>query len=323
MNYRLDMPYAYGGPLAQARFREQPEDFQVTEELGFVPEEEGEHQYLRITKRSANTEWVAEAIARFAGVKPQDVGFCGLKDRHGIASQWFSVYFPKGELPDWRQLAAQTGADLDVTDVTAGRRKLRRGQHAGNHFAIVLHLCSAPDLSAVEERLKQIAAVGVPNYFGEQRFGRNGSNLTAAACWLEEGVPLRKLGPQGMIMSAARSHLFNLVLAARVVRGDWNLGLPGDVSQQPTGPLWGRGRALVTDQTQAVEQAALAPLAQWQVGLEHCGLQQERRPLVLSPGHMRWVISAERVQLTFFLQPGQFATCVLREVFELLNQSAG
>jgi len=317
------MPFAYGGPLAQVRFREQPEDFQVTEDLGFVPEGEGEHQYLHITKRGANTEWVAEAIARFAGVKPQDVGFCGLKDRHGIASQWFSIYFPKGEVPDWRQLGVQTGTDLDVTDVTAGRRKLRRGQHAGNHFVIVLRTSSPLEQSVLEQRLAQIAAAGVPNYFGEQRFGRQGSNLGAAARWLEEGVPLRKLGPKGMIMSAARSHLFNLVLAARVTRGDWNRSLPGDLSPQPTGPLWGRGRPLVNDETLAVEQDALAPLVQWQQGLEHCGLQQERRPLVLSPCHMRWLVTGDKVELAFFLPPGQYATCVLREAFELLNQSAG
>lgn len=323
MTYRLDMPFAHGGPLAQARFRENPEDFQVTEDLGFVPEGEGEHQYLRVIKRGANTEWVAQAIAKFAGVKSQDVGFCGLKDRHGIASQWFSVYFPKGEVPDWRQLPAQTGADLEVVDVTAGRRKLRRGQHAGNHFAIVLRTLSPLDQQILVERLTQIAARGVPNYFGEQRFGRQGSNLVAAARWLEEGVPLSRLGSKGMIMSAARSHLFNLVVAARVARDDWDRSLPGDVSQQPTGPLWGRGRSLVTDETLALEQAALAPIAQWQQGLEHCGLQQERRSLVLQPGSMRWVLNDETVQLIFFLQPGQFATSLLREVFELLNQSAG
>jgi tRNA pseudouridine13 synthase len=320
MSYQLDMPFVHGGPLTQVRFREQPEDFHVTEDLDFVPEGDGEHQYLRITKRGANTEWVAQAIARFAGVKPQDVGFCGLKDRHGIASQWFSVYFPKGEVPDWRRLAE---SELDVTEVTTGRRKLRRGQHAGNHFVITLRTSSPLDQQAVEQRLTQIATAGVPNYFGEQRFGRNGSNLVAAARWLEEGVPLSKLGAKGMIMSAARSHLFNLVLAARVARGDWNRSLPGDVSQEPSGPLWGRGRPQVNDETLAVEQAALAPLAQWQQGLEHCGLQQERRPLVLFPGQMSWVIVDDKVQLTFFLLPGQFATCVLRELFELLNQSAG
>lgn len=323
MVYRLDMPLAHGDPLAQARFREAPEDFQVTEDLGFVPEGAGEHQYLRIIKRGANTQWVADALARFAGVKSQDVGFCGLKDRHGIASQWYSIYFPKGETPDWRQFPAQAGADLEVAEVTAGRRKLRRGQHAGNHFDIVLRGVAPADPTAIEERLQRITAQGVPNYFGEQRFGRDGGNLAAATRWLEEGVPLRKLGAKGMVMSAARSHLFNLVLAARVLRGDWNQVLPGDLSQDPSGPLWGRGRPLVSDATQAVEQAALAHLPQWLQGLEHCGLQQERRPLVLLPDQLHWVIAGDKLQLRFFLKPGQFATSVLREALELHNQSAG
>jgi tRNA pseudouridine13 synthase len=323
MTYRLDMPFAHGGPLTQALFRTRPEDFQVIEDLGFVPEGEGEHQYLRITKRGANTQWVADAIARFAGVKPQDVGFCGLKDRHGIATQWFSVYLPKREPPDWQLLAANSGGDLEVEQVTAGRRKLRRGQHAGNHFVIVLRSASSFPLVALEERLARIASQGVPNYFGEQRFGREGNNLLAAARWLEEGVPLGRLGSKGMIISAARSHLFNLVLAARVSRGDWNQLIGGDIAQAPSGPLWGRGRPLVSEDTLAVEEGALAHLALWRRGLEHCGLLQERRPLVLLPVDMKWALSSEAVTLQFFLPPGQFATCMLREAFELLNQSSG
>lgn len=320
MSYVLDMPYAYGGPLAAATFRSQLTDFVVIENLGLQPEGEGEHHYLHLEKRGVNTDWVAQKIARVAGVKSQDVGFCGLKDRHAVASQWFSVYLPKGPAPDWTALDDDA---IKVMAVTAGKRKLRRGQHHGNRFIITLRDIENSIGEQLHQRL-QILAQGVPNYFGEQRFGRDGGNLISAARWLEQGAPLNKMRDKGMIMSAARSHIFNLVLAERVKRGNWREVLAGDVNTTTaTGPLWGRGRNLVAMDTLALEEQALAGHSQWLAGLEHCGLMQERRHLVLAPQDMRWVLDQQNLILEFALAPGEFATAVLREVFHLQNLSVG
>jgi tRNA pseudouridine13 synthase len=317
MSYTLDMPYAHGGPLGTALFRAELADFIVIEDLGAQPEGEGEHHYLHLEKRGVNTDWVAQRIARIAGVKAQDVGFCGLKDRYAIASQWFSVYLPKGGVADWSVIEDD---EVKLLTATVGKRKLRRGQHAGNRFIITLREIADIDADKLRERLELIASVGVPNYFGEQRFGRDGNNLVSAARWLEQGAPLNKMRDKGMVMSAARSYLFNLVLAERVRQGNWSAVLAGDVSPEfATGPLWGRGRNLATLETLALEELALAERQQWLAGLEHCGLQQERRKLVLAPQALQWEFTDGVLRLEFGLAPGEFATALLREIFLLRN----
>lgn len=322
MEFLVDVPRAYGGPIANARFRTTDDDFVVDEDLGFVPEGEGEHQYVQLLKRGENTQWVAKHLARFAGVKEMDVGYCGLKDRRAVTSQWFSVYMPKRDLLDWSAVSQNEQLNVHVLQSAKGSKKLRRGQHRSNRFTIRLREFAVADTAQLDSLLHQIAQQGVPNYFGEQRFGRDANNLVAASRWLDGGEPIQKCGPKHMLMSAARSYLFNLVLAQRVRQQCWRESIAGDVLDDqslPTAPLWGRGRSATTAEALALEQELLAPLARWTNGLEHCGLNQERRCLVLQPQDFRWQYCEQDAQLTleFSLPPGQYATAVLREIADL------
>jgi len=319
--FSLDWPYAYGAPGVDAVFRREPEDFRVDEELGFAPCGEGEHVYLQILKRGDNTDWVARQIARLAGVQPMDVGYCGLKDRHAVTTQWFSVYLaiPKAAAasePDWSALNTDS---IDVLRVCRHRQKLRRGMHRGNRFEIRLRDLSAP---VVHERLEQVFQQGVPNYFGEQRFGHEGNNLQVAQALLTGEQRIKNRQKRGLMLSAARSYLFNRVLAKRVADGNWRQCLSGDsgaaeVVPYPTGPLWGRGRPLVSEQTLALEAEVLAPWQHWSEGLEHVGLTQERRRLCLLPESASWEMAGRDLILRFNLPPGTFATAVLRELAHL------
>lgn len=318
----MDFPRAYGGPVAEADFRTKDEDFIVDEHLGFEPEGEGEHQYLQVVKRGENTQWVARHISRFAGVKEMDVGYCGLKDRRAVTSQWFSVYLPKRELLNWSQLADDDDLNVHVLQSAKGQKKLRRGQHEKNHFVITLRNLVVTEISQLESVLQSIADGGVPNYFGEQRFGRDGNNLVAASRWLDDGERIQKCGPKHMLMSAARSYLFNLVLAERVRQQLWQETLDGDCQNSDglaTGPLWGRGRTATSAQALELEAAALAHLEVWANGLEHCGLQQERRPFILKPENFTWQFHEGDGVLTleFALPSGQYATSILREIAQL------
>ncbi|MCP8898983.1 tRNA pseudouridine(13) synthase TruD [Gilvimarinus xylanilyticus] len=317
-DYSLVFPRAHGEPLGHAKFRAQPEDFYVDEDLGFTCDGAGEHVYLHIEKRGDNTEWLARNIARLAGVETRDVGYCGLKDRHAVTRQWFSVYFPKGDEPDWQALNSES---VTLLAVERHRQKLRRGQHKSNRFVIVLREVQA-QRDALEQRLQTVARQGVPNYFGEQRFGIDGGNLAAANRMLIEGIKVKNRHKRSLYLSSARSYLFNQVLAARIDQGCWRTPLPGDVlvDGAPTGPLWGRGRALSDDKALALEEQALAPWKPWLEPLEFTGLKQDRRALVSLPQQLSWQWLGDDLQLAFALGVGAYATAVLRELLELQTE---
>ncbi len=311
------MPHAWGGPRVSAQFRTTPEDFQVVEVLGFEPEGEGEHWLVQIRKRGDNTAWVAGQLARCAGVPTRDVGYCGLKDRHAVTTQWFSIHQPRGENPDWSSLET---AGVTLLNAARHPRKLRRGQHQANRFEIRLRQVSPLGegaLEALEQILSRIDKNGVPNYFGEQRFGREGGNLPQAQRWLVDGQRIKNRQQRGLIMSAARSWLFNQVLAERVRTDTWRQSLTGEPGTEPTGPLWGRGRLSSEGETAQLESRVLAPWSAWCDGLEHVGLQQERRALVLRPEALSWSWDARDLILAFALPPGTFATSILAELARL------
>lgn len=305
--FSLDFPHAYGPPKARALFRQLPEDFQVDEDLGLELAGGGEHLYLQLRKRGQNTLWVARELARFCGVRDFDVGYSGLKDRQAVTSQWFSVYLPKGlqaNLEDFRP------EGVELLQVQWHSHKLKAGMHRSNRFVIRLRELSAP----VDRRLEKVAQ-GVPNYFGEQRFGIDGGNLERAQALLVEGRRIRNRKERGLILSAARSWLFNQVLAQRVQEASWSTPLDGE--SEPSGPLWGRGRPLSSGETLALETAVLARWQDWCHALEHQGLQQERRPLRCLPGNFSGHQEGQDLVLSFSLPPGQYATAVLRELVEL------
>lgn len=329
------LPYAHGGPPATGLLRSEPADFQVDEQLGFEPSGSGEHAFIVIEKTGANTEWVARELARVAGVAPLAVGFAGLKDRHAVTRQAFTVQLAGRVDPDWSSLAID---GVRVVSATRHNRKLKRGAHRGNRFRIVLRDVRG-DRDAIGQRLATIAARGVPNYFGEQRFGRDGGNLALAArLFAGERMPRER---RGIALSAARSELFNAVLAARVERGDWDQAIDGEVWMldgthaifgpepwtddlarrlaagdiHPTGPLWGRGELRPTGAVAALERAAIAPFGTFADGLERAGLEQERRALRLRATGLAHTWEApDRLVVEFGLGAGSFATTVLREV---------
>jgi len=310
--FSLDFPYAYGNPEATANFRVEPEDFQVDENLGFEPLGEGEHIYLRVWKRGENTAWVAEKIAELAKVAVMDVGYCGRKDRHAVTTQWFSVYLPKKEFEsDWKLLNSDS---IKILSVTRHQHKLRRGDHQTNQFIIRLRDLVVGNKQIFEQKLDAVLADGVPNYYGEQRFGNNANNLVEAHSILVEGKKIRDKQKRGLMLSAARSYLFNQVLAARVLAKSWKEMLSGEPEAFPSAPLWGRGRSAAGADTLAIESTAMDNWASWRDGLEHVGLSQERRSTILKPEAATWRWIEQDLEINFRLGSGEFATTILREL---------
>jgi len=332
--FAIDFPRAHGPLLTQAVIRSCDEDFQVEEVLGFEPSGQGEHLYVQIEKQGHNTQWLAGQLAQLAAVRPHDVGYAGLKDRRAVTRQWFSIWLPGKELAT---LAAIEQPGIRLLRVERHDRKLKRGIHLANRFCLRLRALSPS--AELEQRLCAVAARGVPNYYGEQRFGIGAGNLTAADQLLCAGRRVKDRNRRGLLLSAARSYLFNQILAERVLRQNWDRYLEGDrlmlagtsnllsleesrvraadaatAGLHPTAPLWGRGRDLVEAQALALETVILAPFADWREGLERAGLTRERRSLRLLPEAMRWHWpQAQVLELSFLLPPGTFATSVVRE----------
>ncbi|MFA5684087.1 MAG: tRNA pseudouridine(13) synthase TruD [Lysobacteraceae bacterium] len=331
------LPRAFAPAPLHARFRARPEDFEVDETLGFDPDGHGEHLFLRVRKRGANTAWVAAQLARWAGIDERGVGYAGLKDRHAVTTQTFSLHLPGREAPAaWPQ-----SDELDILEASRHGRKLPRGALRGNRFRIVLREVRG-EREAIEAQLGRIREHGFPNYFGEQRFGHAGGNLDAARR-LFAGRRMDR-NKRAIALSAARAELFNSVLAVRIGENCWNRGLDGEVWMldgsrsvfgpqtldaelterlqrgdiHPSGPLWGRGTLRSEAAAQALETRALAGFEDIQRGLESAGLNQERRALRVIPTDMDWRWpQPETLELDFFLPAGSYATALLRELGEV------
>ena len=339
-----ELPRAHGAPVLAARIRSTPEDFFVEEVSGFEASGAGEHLLLTIEKRGMNTAFAAKRIAEWAGVAESAIGYAGMKDRHAVTRQRFSVWIPKKVAP---ALDALQSDELKVLEHAWHSRKLPRGALAGNRFVLVLREVEGAR-EAVEQRLQAIARDGVPNYFGEQRFGRGGNVQQAVAMFAGRRV---KREERSMLLSAARSELFNRVLAARVEAGNWNGALDGEVWMldgsrsvfgpealtdallarldafdiHPTGPLWGEGELRSIAAAREIELAAMAgdTAGRLRSGLERADLKQERRALRLRPQDMAWRwLDDAALELAFALPPGCYATTVMRELGEIVDAAS-
>ncbi len=304
------MPRLHGEPLCRALFRSCPEDFQVDEILELEPSGEGEHLLLHIRKRDQNSQWVAGLLAELAGIKRRDIGFCGLKDRYAVTSQWFSLHLPGQEL-DLRQLQHD---DFEILAAHRHHKKLRRGMHSGNQFKIVLRQFE-PHRDELDQRLQLIHQHGVPNYFAEQRFGHGGGNLHRVVELIENDQLKGNKQGTGIYLSAARSWLFNLLVSQRL---QINGLAPIDGDQ--SGALWGRGRSNSNAEVSRIETEVLADWQSWRYALEHAGLKQERRALLLHPQNLvsQW-LADDQLQFSFALPAGAYATALLREIAELFR----
>jgi tRNA pseudouridine13 synthase len=328
-----DWQRAYGGPVLRGRIRSQPSDFQVSEILDFQFTGDGEHDCLHIEKTGANTSWVARGLAKSAGVPVRDVGYAGLKDRAAITRQWFSVRRPTAAGTNWSVLDLP---GVRVLSTARNQRKLRRGAHIGNEFRIALRDVGEPDdrLSALLQRCRD---EGVPNYFGEQRFGRDGGNIELARSYFA-GRRLKR-EQRSIAISAARSLLFNRLLEYRITDGSWNRLRAGELvcldgsgsvfpiaepdeallersrelDIHPSGPLWGKRVPTISGEPFLQEQAVAGCYPDLAAGLERYA-EQSRRALRLAVRNLRWSLEGDVLWLQFFLARGGFATSVLREI---------
>jgi tRNA pseudouridine13 synthase len=324
------LPRASTGPWGTAELRSLPTDFFVTESSGLLPAGRGEHLLLRVRKTGQNTRWVAKRLAALAGVPYRAVSYAGMKDRHAVTEQWFGIHLPGLPDPVWNIDPAE---GFEVLEAVRHDRKLRTGQLSYNRFRLQLRNCHISDKSQLEKCLREVAATGVPNYFGPQRFGHLAANLLL----LKDPADMRRLNrdDRAFALSALRGALFNGYLATRVAAGNWRMALPGDVEisdrprgvaeddhtvfiaeRLPAGLLWGR-QASLADGSATGECEFFQQFPQVTALLEAAGSQASRRVLCARVGEFGWQWEGEQLALEFALGPGSYATAVLNELLEV------
>ena len=333
---------AYPALKIRAGFKQAPEDFMVEEELSFEPCGQGEHAWLRVRKRDNNTDWVAARLADHAGVSRRAVGYAGLKDRFAVTTQWFSVHLPGRDDVDWSALRID---GVEVLAATRHRKKLQRGVLQLNRFSIRLRGVEPggdDSFGQLLARCELIRRHGVPNYFGEQRFGHERRNLSDAETLFRQPRQRISRHKRGLLLSAARSWIFNTILSERVLAGTWDRGIAGDVFMldgrsacfrddgsadigariecaeiHPTAVLWGDGEGMATRACAAVESAAVDQFPLFRDGLIDARVARQRRALRLMVRDIEGRREGPDLLLTFSLQAGGYATMVLREIIEL------
>lgn len=337
----MKLNYLYSAPQAVGRLKAEFADFIVREELGYELAGEGEFVAVKIRKTNANTLFVGERLAKFVGISEREMSYAGLKDRHAVTEQWFCLHLAGKETPDFSAFECE---GVEILEVTRHNRKIRVGSLVGNHFELLLRdVQESDDLTT---RLRQLQAVGFPNYFTEQRFGRDGHNLTQALRWAKGEITVKDRKKRSFYLSAARSEVFNLVVSQRIAENLLNqvlendyLQLAGsnsffcvaeneiDESQQRltegdvllTAPLIGeKSLDSVANQRekQIIEQHAdLVNLMK----KERMGTA--RRAMLCKPQNLAWQFEDEGLRLTFFLESGSYATGLVRELIQLAEEA--
>lgn len=340
--------------MTYAHFKHAPSDFIVTERLNFPLSGKGEHLWLYVKKISTNTQHAIALIATYFGVATKDVGYGGQKDRHAITYQWLSIKPKRNKNPDPAHFYATMlakGADITLLYSTQHNKKLSVGGHHSNHFYVILrHIRGNHTINA---RLQKLTKTGFPNYFGDQRFGKD--NLSKAYELLGNKKRLKAIkyakAPDelGFMLSVARSAIFNAILDKRCSDDSWHSGLDGDVfmlagSQSifctpltdditqrldagdihPTAPLVGiagkqsNGKAWAVE-NEVITSADYAPLV---YALHYLKIKQHRRALRVLPQALSYHWQDDNLMLDFVLPKGAYATSLLTYlVDELVDKS--
>ncbi len=330
-----DLP-GIGGELKQ-----EPGDFEVEEIPAYLPSGTGEHLFLWIEKTGITTEQLTRQIVQTLRVAKRDIGVAALKDRHAVTRQFVSIpaKFAEG-------VAALESPQVRVLSAARHGNKLRTGHLRGNQFSILLRNVVPQALEMALPIASRLQQLGVPNYFGDQRFGIDGDtaqlgfDLLRGEAVPEDIHPSRRHFLVKLALSAAQSVLFNQALANRLLSGDLHRVLQGDVLQVsasggvfvcedvaadqprfdarevlPTGPMFGPKMKLATG---TVGDAEAQLLRKAGLTMDHFNLYKDltsgtRRPYLILPGDLEVHQETDGLRFRFTLPSGSYATILLRE----------
>ena len=329
-------------PGTGGQLRVEPEDFVVHEIPAYEPCGEGQHLFLHIEKRRRATDEVRHALAKLLRIRPDDVGVAGMKDKHAVTRPWMSV--PALALSEEQAFSLDL-RDARVLDARLHGNKLRTGHLRGNRFEIRIRGPLPGALERAREAAAQIALQGVPNYYGEQRFGHDGETVALGLAILTGQAPERNVdrGLRRLALSAVQSVLFNRLLAERMQSERLHTIEIGDVMQVivsggaflvedqareqdrfdrgetvPTGPMFGPKMLRAAGTPGEREDAVLADSG---LGIDAFARQGKlllgtRRPVLIRPESLEVEPEGDDIWVRFSLPSGAYATVVLREIMQ-------
>lgn len=339
----VDLPYLTADvPGIGGTLRTSPEDFFVDEEPAYPAAGNGDHIFVHIEKRGLTTPMAVERIARALNVNPRDVGVAGMKDRHAVTRQWISL--PPPVAPE--AVRALVLDDIAICDVARHPHKLRTGHVRANRFILRVRGTTGDAVTTARAILDRLATPpGAPNWYGEQRFGRDGDNAEKGLAIVRGERPPRDRKLARLLVSSLQSKLFNDWLVARMTDGLYARVLAGDilhkkgggqfVCEDPsvdearllagevgiTGPMFGDSMRRPPDGTPAAvrEDAILtaAGLARDSFGSVRAIAEGTRRDAAISVGEPIVKGVSDGVEVAFTLPGGAYATAVMREVMKV------
>jgi tRNA pseudouridine13 synthase len=334
-------------PPVKGNFAASPEDFLVEERLAYEPAGAGTHTFLWIEKRGLTTLEAVRRIARFLDRPTHDFGVAGMKDANAVTRQWISI-----EHADPERLRGWTVRDVKILRAELHPHKLRLGHGKGNRFRVKITgvpRSSAPSADAI---LGRLAGAGLANFFGAQRFGRDGSTLELGLALVHQdltrferlaGRPAasadRRL--RSLAISAVQSELFNRILLRRMSA----LGtlLDGDVAYlhssgasfrvesaareqpranrfelSPAGPLLGTRLLTAEGVPRAIEESVFAEARLSALDFENLPLGHRaagaRRPFRVPIENLTWSFEGSTLEMAFALPSGSYATALVSEL---------
>ena len=335
-------------PGIAGTLKSQPEDFEVEEIPAYLPSGDGEHLFLWIEKRGVSADELARHLSSVLDISPGDLGIAGLKDKHAVTRQFVSVPRRIESL-----LPSLNSDNIRVLNSTPHKNKLRTGHLHGNRFRVLVRNVETDALAKANAIAERVRLSGLPNYFGSQRFGNNGSTLKQGLSLLSESGASSEPSRKGrdrqrtgrrflhrLALSAAQSWLFNQVLAERLRDGLLDRVLLGDVMQVcvsgglfvvldvpaeqsrfdahetvMTGPMFGPKMKPTTDEPATREQRVLDAAQLSPDAFRRYGHLTDgtRRPLLVRPDDLQISAVPDGLLFEFALPSGCYATVLLHE----------
>ena len=323
-------------PGIGGRIKVREEDFEVEEVPAYQPSGQGEFLYLWLEKRDMGAEYFARQVARRLDLMPGEVGTAGLKDRRAVTRQWVSVPATcEANLPRLE------GDGIRVLETSRHTNKLKPGHLHGNRFRILVRNVDPDAEQRLPALVEAVRRSGLPNFYGAQRFGRDGETFRIGMDLLNGQA--RRVGSflRKFALSAVQSALFNVCVARRLEDGLLQRVLAGDVMARwpfgglfvaedlpreqarleareiiPAGPMFGKKLFAARDEAArresvVLEQAGLGPGAFAGFGKLLGGT---RRYVYVWLEDLSATVEPEGVRLTVTLPAGSYATVLIREL---------